>query len=278
MATKANVRILLPGGGAKGSFQLGFLKAMQDSKKFRIDHVYGTSVGAILAPFVADGKVEKAVDLLMKVETINDIAQGWSWKWLNAMVSPVKAIFHLGAYKRFTLVDRALKQLDADGSAFDKCSCVAWDFFNKKEVWFTGKEYPLGMRASSALWLAVPPVKYQDTYLIDGGVTEVLPVSLIRADDGFDGQYVLINLNSLEPRRANKLPSNAMALMYELQWDSASQLMARELEALKAKLGDKLTVIQPPTNIFNGALDIDKGKMMRAFTMGEEAFHHFDGL
>jgi len=272
---KKNVRILLPGGGVKGTFQLGFLKAMQDSGKYRIDHVYGTSVGAVLAPFVADGKVDKAVDILMNLRNMNDVAQSWSWNWLNTVVAPVKAIFSLGAYKRFTLVDNALDVLKTERCAFDKCSCVAWDFFNKKEVWFTGPEYPIGMRASSALWLAVPPIKYKDTYLIDGGVTEVLPTSLIKTNDGFEGQFIMLNLSSMEPTPTNKLPSNGMALMYELQWDSAHQLMVRELEDLERKLGDRLSVIQPEKDLFDGALDIDINKMKLAFEMGQRAFERY---
>jgi predicted acylesterase/phospholipase RssA len=55
---KLKVRVVLPGGGAKGAWQVGFLKELLASGEVEIDKVYGTSVGAGISPFVAANRMD----------------------------------------------------------------------------------------------------------------------------------------------------------------------------------------------------------------------------
>ena len=53
--------LVLEGGGAKGSYQAGAIKALYE-KGYKFDGVMGTSIGAINGAFVAQGTEEKCFD------------------------------------------------------------------------------------------------------------------------------------------------------------------------------------------------------------------------
>lgn len=284
--SKQKVRIILPGGGIRGCFQCGFAKAMQDSNLYEIDFVYGTSVGAILAPFIANNRIDEAKDLLFSVKNINDIVQEYtSIAWLNYFLRPIFALFNLSEFTKFTLVDKALKALGTDAKTYEKCKCVAWDYYNKKKLWFSGENYPIGMRGSSALFLAVPPVKYMDTYLVDGGCVSNIPLTeeIVQQKDqkdDYDGLYILLDCNTDSPfPTTTSLHNNGLVFSYSILADATRKLLQYERDEAKTALTNKLIIIEPgftyKDDVFENALDIDPVKMEKSYNLGIELFDIF---
>ena len=54
--------LVLEGGGAKGAYQIGAMKALMENG-FKFNTVIGTSIGAINAAFIAQGDMDKVEEL-----------------------------------------------------------------------------------------------------------------------------------------------------------------------------------------------------------------------
>lgn len=59
--------LVLGGGGARGSYQIGVWKALRELD-IKADIITGTSVGAINGAMIAQGEYERALDLWMNIE------------------------------------------------------------------------------------------------------------------------------------------------------------------------------------------------------------------
>lgn len=59
---KDKIALTLEGGGARGAYQVGALRALYENK-FRFEAVVGTSIGAINAAFIAQGDFDKLCNM-----------------------------------------------------------------------------------------------------------------------------------------------------------------------------------------------------------------------
>jgi hypothetical protein len=272
---KIKLRIMLPGGGVKGSFQLGVLSTILNSNKFEIDAVYGTSIGAILAPFVVNSDISKLIQVFGNVKTVTDVVEVRKILGIpvtNSILLGLFAFFKLGAYKSIKLVDEIYNLLSPEQIkiAQERCHVVSYDILNNSETWFTGEDLQMGIKCSAALWLAVPPISYKNTLYSDGGVTEVFPVSYIidhDLDTKFNGYYLFIDCDSRKPY-TNLPPTDGLTLMSSLHWGASLRLSEFELDKLQKGLNNDLIIIRPDENFLNNALDIDQNKMKQTFNAG----------
>ena len=67
--------LCISGGGAKGSYESGVIKALYDRGINKFDAISGTSIGAVIGYFILTGNVEKLEDVWTNVEqtSINKI-------------------------------------------------------------------------------------------------------------------------------------------------------------------------------------------------------------
>jgi predicted patatin/cPLA2 family phospholipase len=275
MTEKIKLRIMLPGGGVKGCFQLGVLSHILESDKFEIDSVYGCSIGAILAPFIANNNIDSLVEVFNNIKNINDVVEArqiFGITVSNKILLGLFAFFKLGAYKSIKLVDQVYNLLSSDEIkiAQEKCHVVSYDILNNVETWFTGEDLQMGIKCSSALWLAVPPISYKNGLYSDGGVTEVFPVTYIIDHDlntKFDGMYLFIDCDTRKPY-INTVPTDGLTLMSYLHWGASLRLSKLELTKLNDNLDNNLVIIRPEINILNNALDINQNKMKQMFDAG----------
>lgn len=264
---KKKLRIICNGGGSKGSFHVGVLNSIIKSDLFVIDKIYGASIGAIIAPLIANNKIDSLMNIYSKIKSKDDIFEkrtifGFkvpNWNFLLFFYS----FFKLGAYKSVKLIDQIFDNLNENELkiAQEKCHVVSYDLINNKDTWFTGTDLRKGIECSSALWLTISPIKYNNTLYIDSGVTEVFCSNYIIGDEkDFDGEYIFINCDSSK-HFTNGIPTNALSLTTSLHHNSNYRLLNYELNKLKDCLKNKLTIINPDHNYLKNALDIDKNKM-----------------
>ena len=276
MTTKIPLRVILPGGGVKGCFQIACLQEILASDKYTVDAVYGCSIGAILSPFVATQNLQPLVTMFRGIRSINDVVQRRtlfgrplpSWKWLMGMLAFLK----LGAYESIKICPELWNMLTPEMilEAQQKCHAVAYNITSDTETWFTGTNLETGITCSSALWLAVPPVSFEGSLYSDGGSVEVFPVDYIldhEMNTNFLGEYLFIDCDARKPY-TNPNPTDGMTLMSYLQWGASLRLSAFELQKLQDNLQNKLTVIRPDVNFLTSALDIDPARMEQTFQAG----------
>jgi predicted acylesterase/phospholipase RssA len=272
---KIKLRIMLPGGGSKGSFQLGFISEILQSGKYMIDAVYGTSIGAILSPFISNEEPQPLIDLFNNIKSIDDIMEPrkiLGFPIRNQLILGLYSFLYLGAYKSIVLVDKMLALLSPEQLkiAQKRCHVVSYDILNNEEKWFTGSELEIGIKCSSALWLAVPPINYNNGLYTDGGVTEVFPVDYIlqhEIDTKFDGVYLFIDCDARLPYK-NEVPTNGLSMMNDLHWGASLRLSDFELAKLQSALNNTIIIIKPDNNYLNGSLDIDQIRMKKTFIAG----------
>tara|TARA_R110002033_G_scaffold68995_1_gene120311 strand:+ start:8260 stop:8853 length:594 start_codon:yes stop_codon:yes gene_type:complete len=71
-------------------------------------------------------------------------------------------------------------------------SAIATDILNEKDVVFTDGSFYEAIRASVAIPSLITPVKYKDTFLVDGGVLNPIPIEHVARDA--DDILVVVNL------------------------------------------------------------------------------------
>uniref|UniRef100_A0A6C0BD80 PNPLA domain-containing protein n=1 Tax=viral metagenome TaxID=1070528 RepID=A0A6C0BD80_9ZZZZ len=275
MTTK--LRIILSGGGVKGIFQIGVLSEIFNDSKFEVDRVYGCSVGAIMSPFVANKDLKPLIKLFSDVKSVTDIFEPHTFLGIqitNKFFISMFAFFNNGAYKKVKIIDKTWSLLSKEQIeiANKKCYVVAYDILNDNEEWFTDDELYNGIKYSSALWLAVPPIKSKDgkSLYSDGGTVDLFPVDYIlnnELKDNFDGLYLFIDCDT-RMRQKNSHPTNAIEMMSKLHDAALSRLSESELLDLSTALKDKFLIIKPDINHLSNALDIDSLRMKNAFDHG----------
>ncbi|MDD4382981.1 MAG: patatin-like phospholipase family protein [Candidatus Shapirobacteria bacterium] len=172
MFNKNKIGLVLGGGGARGFFHMGVIKGLQEMG-IKINEISGTSIGAIVGlMYAANPKIdfEKEASELNFSKLIQSII-------FDKTLRPAGT-----SLDREAILEKFLKNyIKADH--FDdlkiKMRFNATDINNNEEIIFEkGKIFP-GVMASISIPGVFPPLKYHDKFLVDGGVVNNVPTSLI---------------------------------------------------------------------------------------------------
>lgn len=199
-APAPKIGLVLSGGGAKGLAHIGTLKVI-DSLGIKIDHIAGTSMGAIVGSLYASGYTGKQLDSIF--ETINfdqiisdDIPRKAQTYYERrdderyAVTLPFKdfQVSVPSSLSKGQNVYNLLSQLLShvkDVNDFNNLPipffCVATDIETGKEVVLNSGYLPRAVNASGALPSLFAPVEIEDQLLTDGGVTDNYPIEKLRA-------------------------------------------------------------------------------------------------
>jgi len=166
MMFKKKIGLVLGGGGARGFFHMGVIKGLQELG-VKVDEVVGTSIGAIVGviyaanPNIDFEKMAMEIDFL---EFIQAIALG---KSKNSAKNVENILNNYVKVKTFN--DLKIK-----------CRFNATDINERNEVVFeTGEIFP-GLIASISIPGVFNPLNYEGKYLVDGGVVNNIPITLIK--------------------------------------------------------------------------------------------------
>ena len=162
---RKKIGLVLGGGGVRGFFHMGVIKALQELG-VKVDMIAGTSIGAVVgAAYAADPKID--------------------FEKISSEVDFVKITKLLAMSNRKNFAENTelfLKNyIKAENFNDLKIPLVfnAADINEKKEVVFNkGKLFP-ALIASMAVPGAFPPVLVDDKFLVDGGVVDSIPISLL---------------------------------------------------------------------------------------------------
>jgi NTE family protein len=164
--------LALSGGAARGLAHVGVIEVLE-RENIKIDMVSGASVGAIIGAAFARG---------LSAAAIKEHALDLSWPKLVRLFefSPFKTSGFTGTSR----VREKLKSIigDQDFSDLQKpFVCVATDIISGEEVVFTQGSVLDAVLASMALPLVFKVPHLGRRYLVDGGISDPLPVIPLRA-------------------------------------------------------------------------------------------------
>jgi NTE family protein len=166
----ARIGLALGSGGARGWCHIGVLRALDDAG-LRPDVVAGTSMGALVgAAWCSDAldnleAFARSITPLSMARMVDlDLRAGG----LVAGNAAMRVLGQLGLRDDFADLDRPF-------------IAVATDLYRGREIWLRDGALIPAVRASIAIPGIFSPVWLQDRWLMDGGMTNPIPVSACRA-------------------------------------------------------------------------------------------------
>jgi NTE family protein len=199
--TRPKVCLVLSGGGARGAAHIGVIKVLEELR-VPIDCIAGTSMGSLVGGAYASGMSVPEMEALIRDITTALLFKEKPPREEEAMrrkLDDRSILFELelGLRGGEVLLQKGVVsgvQLEAvlrrlskvRGSAnFDELPipyrAVATDLVTGKAVVFDHGDLPQVMRASMSVPAVIAPAQIGDLLLVDGGLTNNLPVDVVRA-------------------------------------------------------------------------------------------------
>ncbi len=178
MVDKKKIGLTLSGGGARGFGHLGVIRALEENG-IKPNIISGTSSGAMVATFYAAG---------YSVDNIIRIARKTGFFALKNMQFGKAGIFNMKA-----LENLILEHIPGDNFESLKIPIYvcATNVIESKPIYFSSGVLSKAVMASSCIPMIYEPVKINNTFYLDGGLTDNFPVSIIRDKcDLLIGSYV----------------------------------------------------------------------------------------
>lgn len=180
--SKPRIGLALGSGSARGWAHIGVIRALEE-RGIKPDLVAGCSVGALVGAAYCGGQLDKLEKWVRKL-SFWDVVRLMDVRLAGGLID--------GTNLMTSFVDK-LSDTDIEQLSIPYAA-VATDLANGREVWLQSGSVPNAVRASIALPGIFSPVQLDDRWLVDGGLTNPVPVSLCRAL-GAD-IIIAVNLNS----------------------------------------------------------------------------------
>ncbi|RMG60057.1 MAG: patatin-like phospholipase RssA [Gammaproteobacteria bacterium] len=176
------IGLALGSGSARGWAHVGVIEALAD-RGIRPDVVAGTSIGALVGGAYASGNLQRLHDWLLTLTRV-DVISLMDVSWFGGGLIQGEKLFD---FFRQYMSDGQIESLPVPFGA------VATELQSGREVWLREGLLSDAVRASIALPGLFTPARLDDTWYIDGGLVNPVPVSLCRAM-GAD-VVIAVNLN-----------------------------------------------------------------------------------
>ena len=191
--------LALGGGGARGFVHIGVLQRLEEIG-IRPDYITGSSMGALVAAtYIKMGNAAATwteLDRLCRSEPflklgmhlINVKGRGGAsfWHQVSSAIQD-RIVINLAHSKpglvRSDRVEDAIKFVITEDAWFDsgtQLGIVSTDLYSGEDVYFTEGPLLPAVMASIAIPGFLPPVYYEGRTLVDGGVSQQVPIRMAR--------------------------------------------------------------------------------------------------
>jgi NTE family protein len=200
---KKCIAFVLSGGGARGAFQVGALKALLESG-YKPDLLVGTSVGAINATYLAlNGlsmeSITKMIQVWQEARQADLLPSNYLKLTLRTLLN--RSLDHSAHHLRdFYISHGVTPELRFSDITCVRLITVAADLNSGQPVLYgiDPQDSVLeGVLASTALPPWVPPMEKGERLLVDGGVVSVLPVEV--AIKAGASEIIALDVNDSRP-------------------------------------------------------------------------------
>lgn len=182
MSERKTVSLVLSSGGARGLAHVGVIEELVD-RGYHISEIAGCSAGALVGGMYAAGKLEEFKDWICHLDRVD-------------VFSLMDFTFSSRGFIKGEKVYQALKKVVKDCQIEDlpiDFSCNAVDYKTGEEVIFREGSLYAAIRASGSIPSVFQPAKHPHHELIDGGVLNPVPVSLLK--NPTDSKVIVVGLN-----------------------------------------------------------------------------------
>lgn len=187
---------MLSSGGARGLAHIGVIERLEE-EGYEISSIAGTSIGALVGAFYACGKLEAYKKWAIELDRMD------VFKLFDFTFS-VQGFIR--GEKVFTELKKVIEDIDIEDMPIP-FAAIASDAKNKKEVVFDSGSMYQAIRASTAIPTVLKPLKVNDMELVDGGVTNPVPVDRVKRHSG--DILVVSNVNASiayeKPKKTEKV-------------------------------------------------------------------------
>ncbi len=191
---KNKVGLALGSGGAKGIAHIAVIEYMEEMN-IPIHYISGSSIGSVIGAVYSAGMLKEFKDAVLNL-TKKDVRS------LFDPVLPRSGLLR-GADAMNFIGKFIPKELNIEDLKIP-LSVVATDFLSGKAVIFNSGNLLDAVRASLSIPGIFVPVKFKDTFLIDGGVADPLPINVVR--DMGANLTIAVNLHpGLKKRKIDKI-------------------------------------------------------------------------
>lgn len=211
------IGIALGGGGAKGLAHIGVLKVLE-AHGIVPDMVSGTSIGALIgALYLLRGDIHAVEAYALGFENSNLYPYLAPRPSSSGMISEKKIRAFLDGILGNTRIE------DLDRQFF----CPATDIRSGREVMFDRGSLQQAVRASISVPVLFKPVRLRNSYLVDGGLLNPVPVDVLKKQGSdFTIAVNVITPRPLRPRRQKKANVKEKLLLARL-----NDFLSRKLDS-----------------------------------------------
>lgn len=272
---RPKIGLVLSGGAARGLAHIGVLKALEE-QGVRIDAIAGTSMGAVVGGLYASGysiaELEKLATTLDWQQALSDapprkdvpfrrkqddrdflVKQKLSFRDDGSLGLPLGVI----QGQNLALLLESKLAHAADVRDFDKLPipfrAVATDITSGEKVIFRRGHLPQVIRASMSIPAVFAPVELDGRLLVDGGMTDNIPVDVVR-EMGVD-LAIVVDIGT--PLRNRKQLATVVVVLNQ----SITLMTRRNSEEQLASLRREDILVQPPLSAF-GVTDFGRAQDM----------------
>jgi NTE family protein len=255
--------LVVSGGGAKGAFAVGAIEVLKQ-KGISIDFVTGTSTGALIAPLVSVGEIEKLAEIYTSVRTKNIIRYNWRKFFWNSLydTKPLKKLITKIMKDRFEALQNSSIPIylcsvglnTGDVKYYTQNECDHPNVYS----WGDFDGFVNAVLASTNQPFIMPAIKIGDELHVDGGVREIVPLKLAY-ELGANTIIVIANSTRNHPdedikNRIDKIGMRALDLM-------STEVLENDL-TLKVLSNDcSIITIRPDAPLTDNSLEFVPEKM-----------------
>ncbi|MFC3416453.1 patatin-like phospholipase family protein [Algoriphagus hitonicola] len=185
MAKKQKVSLVLSSGGARGLAHVGVIEELEE-RGYQIGQIAGCSAGALVGGMYAAGKLVEFKNWICHLDRID-------------VFSLMDFTFSSRGFIKGEKVYSALKKVVPDCQIEDLSipfSCNAVDVLSGEEFVFDKGSLYQAIRASGSIPSVFLPAHFGEKTLVDGGVLNPIPISLIQHQP--DDLLVVVDVNGLD--------------------------------------------------------------------------------
>jgi NTE family protein len=214
-ASDKRIGLALGGGAVLGAAHLGVLKVLEENK-IKIQAISGTSIGAFIAALYA---FQKSIDDI--IDTIKDL------DWLDISELSLSRLGLLSNKKLGKKMDEVLGEVNFSDASIP-LAMVATDISSGKKVALNKGDVAQAVMASTCVPGIFIPAELDGKLLVDGGLVENVPVSVLQDL----GAEVIIGVD-LNAKRQYQKPDDIIDLLMnsmDIAIDNATRIQTSKAD------------------------------------------------
>ncbi len=269
---RPKIGLALSGGGARGAAHVGVLRQIED-KNIPIDYIAGTSMGALVGGLYASGLSASEIEVILNDMNWDDILADKAPRENRSFrkkrdddlyLVKSKARLKEGSIRlpsgivsgqKIDFLLRSLTLNTSDVSDFASLKipfkALATDLVSGQAVILDSGDLALALRASMSIPAVFTPIEIDGQYLVDGGVTNNLPIDVVKSM----GADIVIAVDISSPLLTRDQINNVIGVTEQL----TGILVKRNSLAQLEKLGPKDILIAPDLKDIT-MMDFDRSK------------------